>query len=142
MVFVGDVMTTDIVTIDVDGSLQDAVERLLEHEVGSVVVLKDGEPAGLVTETDALEAAARTGKPLAAIPVEPLCDRPVVTTSPDRTVTHVATRMLEEGVKKFPVLDDLDIVGIVTLTDIVVHLSDIRSEAQELAEQHYDWESD
>lgn len=142
MVLVRDVMTTDIVTIDVEASLQAAVEKLLEHGVGSVIVLKDGEPAGLVTETDTLTAAARTGKPLAEIPLRPLCERPVVTTNPDRTVTHVAGRMLEEDVKKFPVLDGLDIVGIVTLTDVVVSLSDIRSEARELAERHYDWESD
>ena len=141
MVLVRDVMTTDIVTIDVGNSLQEAVVKLLEHGVGSVIVLKDGEPAGLITETDALTAAARTGKPLSSIPLGPLCERPVVTTSPGRTVKHVADRMLAEDVKKFPVLDDLDIVGIVTLTDIVVSLSDIESEARELAERHYDWES-
>jgi CBS domain-containing protein len=50
--------------------------------------------------------------------------------------------MLAEDVKKLPVLEDLDIVGIVTLTDIVVSLSEIESEARELAERHYDWESD
>ena len=136
---VRDVMTTDIVTVPVEATLQTAVGELLEHEVGSVLVLEDGTPTGLVTETDALEAAHSTGEPLAAIDLRRFCESGVVTTAPDRTVQTVARRMTEEGVKKLPVLDDLDVVGIVTLTDIVYHLSDIRSEAETLAERHYDW---
>lgn len=136
---VRDVMSPSLVTVSVDASLSDAVGALLANDVGSVVVLADGEPAGLVTETDALEAARASDRPLSAIGLDQFCDGPIQTTSPDRTVQAVARRMAEEQVKKFPVRTDLDLVGIVTLTDIVYHLSDIRSEAQQLAERHYDW---
>jgi CBS domain-containing protein len=136
---VRDVMTTDIVTVPVEATLADAVERLLVNEVGSVVVLADENPTGIVTETDALCAAHETGEPLADIDLRRFCEGPVATTTPDRTVQSVARRMAEEGVKKFPVLADLDLIGMVTLTDIVYHLSDIRTEAQALADRHYDW---
>lgn len=132
-------MTTELVTVDADATLRDAVGRLLATGVGSVIVVDDGTPMGLVTETDALEAAHESGDSLAAIGLEPFCEGPIVTTAPDRTVQSVARRMADEGVKKFPVLEDMDIVGIVTLTDLVYHLSDIRSEIQSLADRHYDW---
>jgi len=141
MVLVHEVMTTDIVSINVEETLQAAVELLLEHDIGSVVVTRDGDPAGLVTETDALTAAARTGKPLAELSLEPFCEGGVVTTQPDRTVSGVADRMLEEGIKKLPVMEELELVGIVTLTDIVYHLSDFRAEARALTDQYYDWHS-
>lgn len=137
--FVREVMSTDIVTVPVEATLHEAVGRLLANDVGSVVVVTDGNPTGLVTESDALDAAHAAGEPLAAIDLRQFCEGGVVTTAPDRTIQSVARRMADEEVKKLPVMDDLDIVGIVTLTDIVYHLSDIRSEARHLADQHYDW---
>lgn len=137
---VRELMSTDVVTVHRDASLQAAVERLLEAGVGSVIVVDDdGYPVGIVTETDALRAAAGTGAPLAAIGVADLSHRAVVTTAPDRTVQRVARRMADEGVKKVPVLDGIDLVGILTLTDIVWHLSEIRKEATELGEMPDDW---
>ncbi|MFB6152447.1 MAG: CBS domain-containing protein [Haloarculaceae archaeon] len=134
---VRELMTTDVVTVGIDATLREAVGRLLDEGVGSVVVVEDDTPAGFVTETDALRAAHDRGEPLQAIAVRDLAHPPVVTTDPDRTVRSVATTMADEGVKKVLVTEDLDIVGIVTLTDVVWHLSDIRKEAAAI--QRRDW---
>ncbi len=137
---VEDVMTTDVVTVSHEATLRAAVEQLLTERVGSVIVVDDdGYPVGMVTETDVLRAAYETGAPLEAIAVADLSHRAVVTTRPDRTVRHVARKMTEEGVKKVPVMDGIDLVGMVTLTDIVWRLSDIRKEATELAEMPDEW---
>lgn len=136
---VRDVMTTDLVTVDVDGTVADVVGALLDNEVGSAIVVDDGTPTGLVTESDALRAGLQTGDPLAEIPIRPLCGRPLVTTGPGKTIQTAVRRMIDEDVKKLPVLDDLDLVGIVTFTDVVFHLSDLRKEAADLASEHYNW---
>lgn len=138
---VEELMSTDVVTVDVDAALDEAVERLLIEEVGSVVVLEDGNPTGIVTKTDALEATLRSGRPLDEIPVAKLQHNPVITTNPDRTVQGVARRMADNGIKKVPVMDDLALVGIVTLSDIVWRLSDIRQEASAAEAVHDRWES-
>lgn len=134
-------MSTDVVTVDRDASLATAVERQLSAGVGSVVVLDDGAPCGIVTEHDALEAALRTGHSLDEIPVAKLAHGSVVTTQPGTTVQAVARRMADEGVKKVPVIDGIDLVGILTLTDIVWHLSDIRKELSEVDGARERWES-
>jgi len=134
---VRDVMSTDVVTVDADATLHEAVGRLLAERVGSVVVVDDGTPAGIVTETDALAAAHERGEPLDAIAVSDLTQSPLVTTTAGRTVQSVARTMADESVKKVVVVDDLDIVGIVTLTDIVWRLADLRKEASDLARR--DW---
>lgn len=140
---VRELMTTDVVTVPADATLAAAVERLLDHGVGSVVVVdEDGVPGGIVTETDALSAALETGRPLDEITVADLAHRPVVTAAPDRTVQWVARTMAEEDVKKVPVLNGVDLVGIVTLTDVVYHLSAIREEAYELEAARERWESE
>lgn len=134
---VRDVMTADVVTAPVDASLAAAVERFLDAGVGSVVVVDGGTPTGLVTETDALAAALDSGRPLANIPLREVATAPPLTTTPDRTVQHLARRMADRDVKKVVVTEDVDVVGVVTLTDVVWHLSDIRSEAAAIADQ--DW---
>lgn len=140
-VLVEELMSTDVVTVDNGVSLADAVECQLEAGVGSVVVLDDGTPCGIVTEHDALEAALRTGRPLSEISVSRLSHGSVVTTQPGTAVQKVARRMADQGVKKVPVLDGLDLVGILTLTDIVWHLSDIQSEVAEIEAARDRWES-
>jgi CBS domain-containing protein len=134
---VREIMTTDVVTVP-DATLRAAIGELLAAGVGSVVVVDDDDtPAGFVTETDALRALYDRGDPPQDVAVRDLAHPPVVTTDPDRTVQHVAERMAEEGVKKVLVTEDLDIVGIATLTDIVWHLGDIRREVAVVADR--DW---
>ncbi|MFB6202592.1 MAG: CBS domain-containing protein [Halorhabdus sp.] len=140
---VEDLMSTDVVTVHVETTLRDAVGKLLDHEVGSVIVCSDeGNPVGIVTESDALRAAYVTEKPFAAIPVSKLAHHPIVTTAPSTTVQQVAAKMADNDVKKVPVMDDLELVGIITLTDVVWHLSDIRAEAGELATAPEQWDLD
>lgn len=138
---VRELMTTDVVTVGVDATLDDAVGNLLSAGVGSVVVVDGETPTGIVTETDALEAAHDRGRPFDGIAVRDLAHPPLVTTDPDRTVQRVARTMAEEGVKKVVVTEGLSILGIVTLTDVVYHVADLRKEAAaaaaDLAER--DW---
>ncbi|ELZ23556.1 signal transduction protein with CBS domains [Halosimplex carlsbadense 2-9-1] len=137
-------MTADVVTVDIDASLDDAVGKLLGEGVGSVVVIDGETPMGIVTETDALEAARERGRPLAEIAVSDLAHPPLVTTDPDRTVQRVARTMAEEGVKKVVVTEGLSVLGIVTLTDVVYHVADLRKEAAAAAEDlaERDWRRD
>lgn len=139
---VQDLMSTDVVTVDRDASLRRAVKALLENEVGSVIVVEDDQPVGIVTESDALRAGYVTEKPFGEIAVTDLAHRPVITTKPEATVPFVARKMAKEDVKKVPVMDDLDLVGIITLTDIVRHLSDLRIEAGDVATAPDEWEQD
>jgi CBS domain-containing protein len=136
---VRDLMSTDPVTVDVDSKLQHAVRRLLDENVGSVIVTEGGDPTGLVTESDALSAAHERDVPLSAIPVAELVHQPVVTTNAGRTVQSVARQMEAEDVKKVVVLDGINLVGIITLTDIVWGLSKIRSEAINIGDQKDEW---
>lgn len=134
---VREIMTSDVLTVPVDATLREAIGELLAEGVGSVVVVDEDTPTGFVTETDALRALHDRGVPPQDVAVRDLAHPPVVTTDPDHTVQHVAERMAEEGVKKVLVTEDLDVVGIVTLTDVVWHLGDIRREVAAVADR--DW---
>ena len=144
---VREVMSSPAITVDPSASLHDVTEAMLESGTGSVVVTPDGDgddalgqaATGIVTESDVLRAAHRTGRPLVTISAETAASSPLVTISPDRTVRLAVDEMVEEGIKRLVVVDGFDIVGIVTLTDVALEYSEIRSEAIDLAYQSSQW---
>lgn len=138
---VRDLMSGDVVSVDRGAAVDVAVERMLAADVGSVVVTSDGRPVGILTEQDILAAVHDADTALSTLAVADLSHRPVMTTSPDSTVAWLARRMAEEGVKKVPVMDGLELVGIVTLTDVVWHLAELRQEASNIEARRSDWES-
>lgn len=138
---VRELMSTEVITVGVDATLADAADRLIDTSVGSVIVVDAADhPLGILTESDMLKAARGTGDPLAEIDVRDVGHRPVVTTDPSSAVPSVARLMADEGVKKIPVLDGVELVGIVTLTDIVWALPSLRAETAEIEAVHDEWE--
>jgi CBS domain-containing protein len=139
---VREVMTEPVVTVPVDATLEGAVYRMLEHRIGSVVVMADDGHLGIVTETDVLLAGHETGRPFAEIAVEDVMSRPLLTVPPDTTVRATVERMREAGVKKLGVADGIDLKGIVTHQDIVYAHPELIQEAIHLEERRQDWERD
>jgi CBS domain-containing protein len=135
-----DVMTTDVLTVREDTPFKDIVEVLVEHGVSGVpVVDAAGHLCGLVTEADLMSKEAfdlRHRRPLAAVAEmisgvhrwtgkapgltakEIMTDR-VVVVSPGEDVHAAARRMLDLGVKRFPVVEDGRLVGIVSRHDLL-----------------------
>lgn len=139
---VRDLMTTDVVTCPADESLETAVERMLSRRVGSVIVTDGGDPTGIVTETDAMHAGAATDRPFAGIELREVASSPLYTVGPRTTVRSAVQQMQTRDVKKLPVVRQLELVGILTLTDVVYGYSDIVREAQDAATRRQRWETD
>lgn len=137
---VSEVMSTEIVSCDRTATLRDAVGQMLDNQVGSVVVLDGTAIEGIVTESDALRACYDRREPIAEIAVADLVGGPISTIERDTPIPAAVDRMIDREIKKLPVIEDFDLVGIVTLTDIVYHLAEIREEAEALAFAHYRWQ--
>jgi CBS domain-containing protein len=137
---VEEIMSTDVVTCESDVTLQSIVVQMLKHTVGSVVVTRDGSPAGIVTETDALQAGAVTERAFVDIPARKVASHPLVTTTRDSSVRGAIDRMQRNEVKKLPVLDGTTLVGIVTQTDVAIHFDDVTAEIHERYQQRDRWD--
>jgi CBS domain-containing protein len=139
---VDELMTTSVVTAAADSSLERAVERMLAERVGSVIVTHDGDPAGIVTETDAMHAGAATDRPFAEIELQEVASSPLHTVAPSTSLRDAIRQMHRHDVKKLPVVEQLELAGVLTLTDIVYAHSDIVSEAADAADRRERWETD
>jgi CBS domain-containing protein len=119
-----DVARTDVVTIDLETSAPEIARIMRDERIGSVVVVDEkGNVAGMVTDRD-LVTYGLTGDddPRELIANDILAPHVFSVTS-DATVFDAITQMSEEGVRRCPLVDDGDLVGIVTLDDLVVLLA-------------------
>jgi CBS domain-containing protein len=123
-----DMMSTELVTVPLGVTLDAAVDEMLGNHVGSVLVVDDDEPVGIITETDVLAAGSGTERPYGDIPVSRAMSPNIVTIEPDASAEAAIERMQEYGIKKLAVTEEGTLSGIVTTTDLVVHRTDLAEE--------------
>jgi CBS domain-containing protein len=113
---VSDIMSSPVVTVTQDTTIAEAAGVLADHHVGSLVV---GEEIieGIVTETDIVRAVGE-GTDLDSTTVAEVMSDPVVTIRPHESTQVAGERMGHNGVKKLPVTEHGEPVGIVTTTDL------------------------
>ena len=99
-----------------------------------MIVTDDDTPAGIVTETDLVQAGYVTDRPFSEIPARKVMSSPLATIDPEKTLRRATERMQEEGIKKLPVVDDMELVGILTIQDVIHNYSDLKSEIYEIAQ--------
>ncbi len=132
-------MSDEVVTVDAGASLREAVERMLREGVGSVVVTRDGTPAGILTETDALKAGYLAERPFAEIPVAKAATGSLATIAPGTTLRKAVETMRDRDVKKLPVVESMELVGILTTTDVVRNQEALLDEAHRVSEGREGW---
>jgi CBS domain-containing protein/acyl dehydratase len=118
---VSEVMQTPVETISPDAPVREAATRLIAAGIGSLVVCADGEPVGICTEVDVTRLVADGGDRTAST-VADVTSSPLVTTSPDTLLQDAAETLRLNDVKRLPVLDEGELVGIVTNTDLANYL--------------------
>ena len=108
-----------VYSIEPSATLADVVQRLVEFNCGSLVVCDGGKMVGIITERDILRACAALDEPLESIPVEARMTADVVTGAPDNTVNETMGVMTEKRIRHLPVMDQGQLVGMVSIGDIV-----------------------
>ncbi|WP_136588999.1 CBS domain-containing protein [Salinigranum halophilum] len=115
----------DVVTVDLEATLTDVAHVMRDERVGSVVVVDGkGTVAGLLTDRDLVVSGLAEGRHPDECIANDILSTNVFSVDPDDDVADVARRMREEGVRRVPVMRDRDLVGIVTLDDLLVHLGE------------------
>jgi CBS domain-containing protein len=114
-----DVMVEEVITVKPDTKVRDAVELMNENEIGCLVVTRRGKPVGIITERDILKKIVCRSKNPEQVRVSEIMSGPLVVGKVDMDLGDVARLMLKQNVKKLPIVDGGDLVGLITLTDIV-----------------------
>ena len=118
-------MTPGVVTATADDDVLHVARLMRDHAVGSVVICgTEGEPAAMVTDRDLAVRALAEERPVAE-PVAAHASRPLVTGDPEMDLEEAAALMVQHRIRRLPVVEEGELVGIVTLDDIAVRTGNL-----------------
>ena len=119
-----EVMTESVVTAPPEAPVRQVAELMRERNVGSVVLVDDsGLPVGFITDRDLAVSVLADGHGDA--PASGHASSPVVTGAPEMDVTEATKLMVDNGVRRLPIVDGDKLTGIVTLDDLAVRIGDL-----------------
>jgi len=126
-----------IVSVWTNRSLQDAINKLDEQNIASLVVIEpDGHPVGIVSDRDVIRTLARRGTDSVNEPVSLTMKSPPPTCTPEENASTVLRRMTNDRVRHMIVMENGNVLGLVSIGDLVkVRLDDAEVEGRVLRER-------
>jgi CBS domain-containing protein len=111
---VRDLMEKDIATIDKDATVSEAIRKMLQSGVWSLIVENKALPVGVVTERDILRRCVGKGLVPERVKVEEIMTTPIITVGPDATVGDALKLLIEKDIRRLYVVENGTIIGRVT----------------------------
>ena len=118
---VKDVMIRDVVTISPFAKLREAMMLMKKHHLKSLVVEQQNanDAFGLITYTDIVKTVIAEGGDIDLLNVYDVCAKPAISVGENLALKHVATLMTQQHIKRLLVLNDNQLIGFVSMDDIM-----------------------
>jgi len=130
-----DVMKNNPTMLGIEATVAKAAKTMCRDEVGSVIILENSQPIGIVTEEDiTCKVVAKDLKPSTVLAKE-IMSTPLITVSADKTVGDAAHMMVKHKVRRLPVIDaKKKVIGIVTVRDLLTVSNELNELLTDLIE--------
>ncbi|MBT2459100.1 CBS domain-containing protein [Streptomyces sp. ISL-86] len=115
-----EIMTEHPVTVGPQTSLRDAARRMRDADIGDVLITDDGHLRGLVIDRDLVVRALAEGNDPDQTTVAEICSDELVSVAPDDDIDHAVDLMRERALRRLPVIDNEELIGIVSLGDVAI----------------------
>ncbi|MHC3439480.1 CBS domain-containing protein [Natrialbaceae archaeon A-gly3] len=124
---ISDVMSRDVRTATDEATASDVARALAEGDTGSVIVTapETNEIRGIVTESDIMHQVAVDAE-ISSVPVSSFMSTSIVTVAGEESIHTAASLMKEHSIRRLPVVDDGELVGILTTTHLAHYLPRLR----------------
>lgn len=121
-IVVKNIMTKSVVSVDASMSINEAAKMMEDAKVGAIIVMENNTPVGIVTDRDfAVKVAAHAYQ--ISEPVKKIMSSPLIAIGPEESVWMISELMYTRGIRKLPVIDNDNVVGMVTATDLINQLA-------------------
>ncbi len=122
-----------IVSATPSASVREVIGLMAEHNIAAVLIMKGGELLGIITERDYARKVVLLGRTSAETPVSEIMTSPVISVSPNESAQKCMSLMTEKKCRHLPVLHNGEVVGMVSIGDLVkAVIQDQQIEIQQL----------
>ena len=119
---VEEIMTREVISIEGNETVLEAVQLMTKKGVGCLLVLKNSDAVGIITERDILKKVISVNKDPSILKVEEIMTTPLEVIDPLASIDEAIDVMVKSKIKKLPVVTEKnELVGMLTATDIVTN---------------------
>ncbi len=117
---VKEIMTRDVITADEKMDAQAASTKMLNNNIGSLVILNEkGKPSGILTERDLVRKVISKDLSPSEVRVKEIMTKPLITIKPNLGLNEAVRKMRNLEIKKLPVVSENKLRGILTESDVL-----------------------
>ncbi len=123
----------EVIAVDSEAKVTQAIEKMVERNIGAVLVMENGNPSGMFTERDVLKCwKAQKGFDVA---VKDVMTRDLLVVQADDDLSYAMSIMIQKGVRHLPVVDKGVVVSVLSIRDVVrAQVSSLEAEVHYLKE--------
>jgi CBS domain-containing protein len=114
---------SDVLKIDASATVYEALEKIVARNVGSILVTDDDKVVGIMTERDYLRKITLQGRTSRDTKVSEIMSSPLVYVAPETTIEETMAIMTDRRIRHLPVVENDDVVGVVSIGDVVKYQS-------------------
>lgn len=115
---VKDAMVAKVVTATPSQTVLEATMIMKKEDVGSVIIIENGQPMGIATREDIINKVASEDKQASKVLLRDIMSKTLVTCTPESDISEVAKVMSKHGFERIPVVDNGSLVGIISAREI------------------------
>ena len=117
-----DIMEKDVITIENDKTAQDAAKIIAEKDISFLVIMNDGKPEGILSESDFVRKIAAEDKKASEIKITEVMSYKFRSVAPTTTIEDAIQKMLNNNIRRLIILDNEKLAGVITQTDLASYL--------------------
>ena len=119
-----DIMEKNVITIEKEQTAQEAAEIIAEKDISFLVVMNEGMPEGVLSESDFVRKVVAQNKKPSEILVSEIMSYKFRSVGPTTTIEDAVQKMLNNNIRRLLILEDEKLVGVITQTDLASYLRD------------------
>ena len=119
-----DIMEKNVITIEKDKTAQYAAKIINEKDISFLVVMDEGLPVGVLSESDFVRKIAAEDKKSSDVPISDIMSYKFRSVGPTTTIENAVQKMLNNNIRILLILEDDKLVGVITQTDLASYLRD------------------
>jgi signal-transduction protein with cAMP-binding, CBS, and nucleotidyltransferase domain len=131
MATIGQLMTRDLSFIHEEASIQEAARFMYHKRIGSLLVKKEEDFSGIVTETDVVRAVAEQSAEVCQLTVKELMSSPIITIDRKMSPHYARDLMADRRIRHLGVTEEGEIVGVVSVRDLLAYFKTVSQDLEE-----------
>ena len=116
---VKEIMTRGVVTIDINSNVTELAGKMLEVNIGSIIITDNNTPIGIVTERDIVKKVISKNLKADDVSIKDLMTSPLITIPSSEDVNDAMQKMVKMQIRRLPIVENSKLTGIVTDIDLI-----------------------